>query len=290
MTNCAVTVIIPCYNSSRFLRETIDSVLQQSHAGISIVAIDDGSTDNTREILDSYGARVSVHTHPGYRNHGVAASLNLGLTLAATELVAFLDHDDVWYPDKVKAQVEIFEQDADVDLVYCNGHVIDETGRKKHKILGAEHCETNLAETLLLDCYIKSCSMVMVRRRVVGKVGLFNESLLPTDHDMWLRLQEVSKLHYVSDCLIGYRQHQTQSSHRRKLWEDGFSILRDAIKRYPYSRTSKKKRLAVLHYRLAEHDAKKGKYLNSAWNLLISFCFDPVRSCRYLSQSVKAKF
>jgi len=290
MSTLSVTAILPCYNSARFLEQTLDSILGQSYPDVSVIAVDDGSTDDTPQVLGKYLAsgRLKMFSHEGNRNRGVAASMNLGLEMASSDLIAFIDHDDVWYPDKIRRQVEVFEQTPEVDMVYTNGDVINQYGKKMYSILGPSHRESNRPENLLLDCYIKSCSMVMVARKAMEKAGRFKEHLLPTDHDMWLRLQEVATLHYLSDCLIGYRVHATQSSHKRKLWEDGFIILADALKRFPYSRAAAKKRLAVLHYRLAEHDLRSGKRIRSARNFLLSLYLDPARSLKHLYSKLTA--
>lgn len=285
----SVTAIVPCYNSAPYLAETLNSILAQSYENLFIIAIDDGSSDDTRRILEKFRecGKIKVLWHEGNCNRGVAATMNLGVEAAESDLVAFLDHDDLWYPDKIKRQVEVFLQIPQIDLVYTNGDVIDEHGNIKYAVLQPSHIETNLPERLLLDCYIKSCSMVMVTKTALKRVGCFKEHMLTTDHDMWLRLQESSNLYYLEDRLMAYRVHSTQSSHKRRLWEDGFLILADAIKRFPYTESVKRKRLAVLHYRLAEHDLKIGKRFKAAGNLLMSFFYDPVRSVNYAMTSCR---
>ena len=282
MNKPSVSVILPCYNSVRYLEETIHSILNQTYDNLTIIAIDDGSTDNTREFLDRYSNYLSIYTHEQNANKGVAASMNLGLKHVTSDLIAFIDHDDIWYPDKIKRQVEVFEQNNDIDMVYTNGDVIDYSGKIKYKINGSLHSETSNAGKLLLDCYIKSCSMVMLTKKIIDTVGLFNESLLPTDHDMWLRILEVSKCYYINESLVGYRIHSGQSTHKRKLWEDGFIILDEACKRYPYGSILKSKRLAVLYYHLGEHDLGAGRYMSGACNLLMAFRHDPLRAFKIL--------
>lgn len=276
----SVSVILPCFNSVKFLDETINSILNQTFDNLTIIAIDDGSTDNTRELLDRYSNYLSVYIHTQYANKGVAASMNLGLKHVESDLIAFIDHDDIWYPDKIRRQVEVFEQNNDVDLVYTNGDVIDDSGKIQYKILGPLHSETNNVEKLLLDCYIKSCSTVMITKRIIDKIGIFNESLLPADHDMWLRLQENSKFYYINDSLMGYRIHSGQSIQKRKLWEDGFVVLDKACRRYPYGPVLESKRKAVLYYRLGEHDLRAGKYISSACNFLMALRYDPARAMK----------
>lgn len=232
----------------------------------------------TRAILDSYKDKITVYTHEGMINRGIAASLNLGIKNARSELIALMDHDDIWYKDKIATQVDIFDKFEDVGFVYVNGDVIDELERKLYKIYDKHHLEENNSCKLLLDCYVKSCSSVMVRKSILNNVGYFNDKLLPTDHDMWLRIQEITRFYYVKGCCFGYRTHPDQSINKRKLWEDGFVVLDEACRRNKCYTPFRRKRKAVLHYRLGEYDYKTKEYFSSGYNLLLSFFYDPVRA------------
>ena len=99
-----VSVIITCYNSEKYLKKTIECVLRQDYKHLEIIAVDDGSKDSTRTILESYPA-VQVLTHPGNKNQGQAASLNLGVRNARGTFIAFLDDDDMWHPQKIKTSL-----------------------------------------------------------------------------------------------------------------------------------------------------------------------------------------
>ncbi|MDA8326875.1 MAG: glycosyltransferase family A protein, partial [Nitrospiraceae bacterium] len=120
-----VTVIITCYNSEKFIKQTIDSALSQTYKNVDVIAVDDGSTDTTRQILDSYQERIRVLEHPNGANRGQWASANLAMRQSGSDYVALLDHDDIWAPAKIERQVNFLDGRPDVGLVYSNGYSID---------------------------------------------------------------------------------------------------------------------------------------------------------------------
>jgi glycosyltransferase involved in cell wall biosynthesis len=285
MVNILVTVIIPCYNASAFLQKTIDSVLSQKNKISKIIAVDDGSTDGTLDILKQYGDKILILHHDGNINKGQASSLNLGLQYAESEYVALVDADDLWNEEKISVQVDALQNNPDCVLCYVNGYVIDETDRRLYPILPEGFQETNTVGNILLDCYIRTPSMVMVRRSLFDQVGGFSESYSAPDHDMWVRASEVGKFCYVDQHLVGYRQHSGQLSinYARKMWENGFTVLQDASKRYPYPDKLKRKRKSVLYFRIAQCAFRERKFLHSVYNLMCSFIFDPHRSIKFLA-------
>ena len=109
-----VSVIIPAYNADRYIAEAINSIFSQSYQDYEIIVVDDGSTDSTPEILQSYGSRIHSISQT---NGGMAAARNLGIAAAKGELIALLDHDDIFLPDKLPAQVACFDSHPGVGLV-----------------------------------------------------------------------------------------------------------------------------------------------------------------------------
>ena len=109
-----VSVIIPTYNSSQYIKEAIDSVLAQTYKNFEIIVIDDGSTDNTKEVLAPY---LSVIKYIYKNNGGPASARNRGIKEANGEFVAFLDADDVWKPDRLARGVDILDQRPEVGLI-----------------------------------------------------------------------------------------------------------------------------------------------------------------------------
>lgn len=184
MTNPQVSVIIPTYNRGYMLHHAIDSVLAQDFKDFELIVSDDGSTDNTREIIQSYGDRIkSIYKN----NKGVSAARNRGIEIASGAFIAFLDSDDLWLPGKLSAQVEFFNSNPEALICQTQEmwirHGIRVNPMKKHKKKSGM-----IFEPSLLLCLV-SPSAVMIKRELFDIVGLFDESLPACeDYDLWLRI------------------------------------------------------------------------------------------------------
>ncbi len=192
-----VSVIIPAFNAARFLPRALASVAAQSYPSdrIETVVIDDGSTDNTREIAQAFEGQV-----PGFQvfsqpNKGVAATRNLGIAVSSGELVAFLDADDRWLPDKIAAQVEVFQSEP-VGLVHCGFDFVDQDGAALPDWPRQSRLDQgDILLEFLCDFFLIT-SAVMVSRTVLNSVGGFDESLkVGEDNELFLRI--------VSTYLVG---------------------------------------------------------------------------------------
>jgi len=203
-------------------------------------------------------------------NIGAAASLNRGIQYTQSDLIAFLDSDDLWYPEKLESQVSVFEKYSDVGAVYTNGHAIDEYDNILYTLFPSNHEERNDFGRILTDCYISAgSSTFVVRRDAIKKVGLFDERYRCSyDHDMWIRLSEITSFYYLDKTLMAYRFHGKQLSQSRLQWELGFQILDNALKRRPEYLKFRNRRRAVLYYRLGVYDFSQGKYLASAASII----------------------
>jgi len=178
-----VSVIVPTYNRGWILKDAIESVLAQTFQGIELIVVDDGSTDNTPEILRGYENLISLPQ----ANRGVSAARNRGIAHAKGSLIAFLDSDDLWQPDKLAVQIEFFEKNPAVAICQTqeiwirNGHRINPKNR--HLKASGDFFERSLALCLV------SPSAVMMRRQLFDEVGFFDENLPACeDYDLWLRI------------------------------------------------------------------------------------------------------
>ena len=281
-----VSVVIPVYNRERYVRTTIESVLQQSYRHIELIVVDDGSNDGSRAAIESFGDRLRLLEHPGRANKGQSAALNLGLAHATGRYIAFLDSDDVWMPDKLAVQVRYLEQHADVGLVYGNGIAIDENGHKLYDIYRSGHHERSDPCRVLLDCYFLLPNNALLRRELMERAGGFDESLRAAqDHDMAIRVAELTRLAYIDQPVFCYRRHPDSISSRKVdiRWQNGFRILEKAAARYPYPRAIVRKRRAVLHFRMAQCRVEQRRYVQAAGHLLAALSLDPLRSLSVLS-------
>jgi len=193
-----VSVIIPTYNRSQMVQEAIDSVLEQDFTDYELIVVDDGSNDNTPEILAGYGQRIKV-LHQS--NKGVSAARNLGIAAASGQLIAFLDSDDLWLPRKLATQVKFFEDNPTVVINQTqerwirNGRRVNPKQRH-HKFSGM------IFQQSLALCLV-SPSAVMIKKRLLGDVGVFDEQLPACeDYDLWLRISCRYPVHLIDMPLI----------------------------------------------------------------------------------------
>jgi len=182
--NPLVSVIIPTYNRGWILKETINSVLAQDFTDFELIVVDDGSTDNTQDILSSYKEDIIVLQQ---QNKGVSSARNRGIVSASGQFIAFLDSDDLWLPKKLSTQVDFFNTNPDALICQTeekwirNG--IRVNPKKRHKKLSG-----NIFEHSLYLCLV-SPSAVIIRRSLFEKAGMFDETLPACeDYDMWLRI------------------------------------------------------------------------------------------------------
>ena len=193
-----VSVIIPTYNRGWVVQEAIDSVLDQDFSDYELIVVDDGSNDNTREILGAYGKAITVLQQS---NRGVSAARNRGIAEAAGRLIAFLDSDDLWLPRKLTTQVKFFEENADAVInqtqeIWVRNGLRVNPKKRHHKFSGM------IFERSLALCLV-SPSAVMIKKSLFDAVGVFDEQLPACeDYDLWLRVSCRYPVHLMDTPLI----------------------------------------------------------------------------------------
>jgi len=214
MNSYSVSIIIPTYNRGWIVRDAIDSVLGQTDTDFELVVVDDGSTDRTPEILDSYGDRLRVIRQA---NQGVSAARNRGIGDSSGPLIALLDSDDIWLPGKISVQVDFFKKNpaaliCQTEEIWIRNGLRVNPGKRHRKPFGM------IFEPSLELCLV-SPSAVMVRRELFEKVGLFDESLPACeDYDLWLRVGCRYPVHLIGKPLTIKRGgHEDQLSRQSSL-------------------------------------------------------------------------
>jgi glycosyltransferase involved in cell wall biosynthesis len=186
--NGRVTVVIPSFNRATLLPRAVDSVLNQTAAGLcDIVVVDDGSTDDTSAVVAGYGARIRYVRQP---NSGAAAARNTAIRASSNEFIAFLDTDDEWLSDKTERQLDALRRWPGVVLVAGRGIERYADGQTTpHRVPRIPLDQPTDFAPALFDRNIMSTPSVMVRRQFFEETGLFREDL-PRSHDyhMWARL------------------------------------------------------------------------------------------------------
>lgn len=210
MKSPLISVVIPCFNSATYLPEAIESVLSQSYRNFEIIVVNDGSTDNTDEVIQQHLDRIIFIQQD---NAGPAAARNRGIREALGKYVAFLDADDTWLPDKLQNQITILESDADCALVYTRFANYEESSGKSLPTL-SDTPSGMIFDKLLVESIIL-LSTVVIRREVLLEAGCFDESLLTAeDTNLWLKVARKHRIDAVPEVLVRRRWHGANISSR----------------------------------------------------------------------------
>ncbi|MEB3337772.1 MAG: glycosyltransferase family 2 protein [Leptolyngbyaceae bacterium] len=235
-----VSVIIPAYNAEAFLRETLNSVLAQTYKNIEVLVVDDGSQDQTAEIVRSFtkiDRRVQLLQQS---NAGVAAARNLAIQKSRGDYIAPIDADDIWYPSKLEKQVNlILQSEPSVGLVYAWSVYINESGMLTNT------CQISILEgdvyiPLIQGSFLGNASSPLIDRQCFRKVGGYNCQLRAEnaqgceDWEMYLRIAEHYQFRVVKEILIGYRQVTGSMSFNYQAMQKSTELLiADVQKRHP---------------------------------------------------------
>jgi len=216
MKNPTVSVIIPTYNRANLIGRAIQSVLNQTYKDFELIIVDDGSTDNTKEVIKEFqkkDKKINYIRHE--KNKGGSAARNTGIKLARGAYIAFLDSDDEWLPEKLERQIKAFEESgSQVGVIYTEFAVVSTNGksmRERNKNLRYQGLRGSILEELLISNCVGTTSTVMVKRECFKEVGGFDEALWSCqDWDLWLRLAKVYQFKYIPSFLVNVYVHGNQ--------------------------------------------------------------------------------
>lgn len=217
-----VSVLLTCYNHRRYLPAAVEGLRTQTYRDFETITLDDGSTDGSREWL---AEQPDLRCVFNARNLGTYATLNEGLRRANGELVAVLNDDDVWLPEKLERQVALLDAHEAVGLVHTGGHFIDGDGnRTEGNPLGFRFPTFETGDVLPGLVYENKiiASAALVRRACFDTLGEFNPSYFGSgDWEMWWRVCERWAAGFVSEPLTLYRVHGANASHKlERIWQD----------------------------------------------------------------------
>jgi len=267
-----VSVIMPTHRGAPFVGEAIDSVLAQGHRPIELIVVDDHSPDSTVEVVAEH-----VRRHPGVvrlltrrDRAGPCRRRNDALAVARGELIAWLDQDDVWAPDKLSCQVQVFHDRPDVGLVYSDHDEFDHaTGRTLARPWPHGEAEGDILGDLFVeDCFICSSSAVFRRAALAGRGLGFRdrEFSFGDDHFMWLAIALDWRVARVDEVLVRYRRHPANES--RRLPRENFhlrrvALLEEFVDTFPDARgrlgSRRRQGLARHHVRAAKFELGLGR-------------------------------
>jgi len=228
MEEILVSVIIPAYNAESTLKRALDSVLSQTYKNIEIIVVDDGSTDNTHEIIDAYDRLINSFTQ---LNSGASSARNQGVRLAKGEIIAFLDADDKWHPNKLETQVDVLNKFPEIGLCSTKLKCVSESEAIKYSESDITDPSTIRIELdfnkIFSNPYFGTPSVVMTKKHFLG-CGGFDESFKTgEDVDLWLRASYKKGVAIVEETLtyvIGKDDSLTQLSNFQT-YKDNLKVI-----------------------------------------------------------------
>ncbi len=276
-----VSVILPTYNCAHFLLHSIQSILSQTYHSYEIIVVDDGSTDNTKEVLTPFMQRIKyIYYH---QSKGAHVARNLGIRSSQGKYIAFIDADDLWLPEKLQTDVEYLEMHSDISMVYSRHINIDNNGNKLDEGSRTRLPSGNIFIQLFSEQNFITTSSVVVRKEVFGTTGIFDEQLLNCqDWDMWLRIAYHFKVAGINKPLVKYRHNpHSLSKNRDNVLKYQKVIIDKTYNSFKdegngISDKLYKRRLASHHAKVGRHYLRTGNkalalenfYLSLKYNLL----------------------
>jgi glycosyltransferase involved in cell wall biosynthesis len=238
MSALRVSAVIPTYNSAKYIRDAVESVLAQTYPVYEVLVVDDGSTDGTEELFKGYGNRIRYIRQA---NAGPPVARNTGLAQAAGDWIALLDSDDLWTPQKIERQVAYLESHPACGLVYTDMKTFDDSGIIEESVKISRNLRLpsgNIFPQMFAETLFQT-SAVLIRKSCIDRVGGFDTELrMGDDYELFLRISRHYELGYVDEPLVLYRQHATQGTrtwgkqlHHGVPWE--FLVLKKIVDRYP---------------------------------------------------------
>lgn len=224
-THAAIDIVMPVYNCERFIRESIQSIKNQTFTDWRLIIVDDLSTDKTVEIVESFMEHDSRILLLKGTHSGIATAINLGLAEVSAEYVARLDADDIALPKRLQLQYEFMAHHPEVIVVGSGATLIDEKNRRLRQRLvpvGWERIR-DVLKTRNCLCH----PTVLIRTAALRQVGGYRDKFRTSqDYDLWLRLSEIGKIENLPQSLLLYRRHSLQTSnssnsHRQTLYSVG---------------------------------------------------------------------
>jgi len=273
-----ISVIIPAYNSAKSLCEAVDSVLAQTYPVHEIIVVDDGSTDNTKEIVTRYARRTTRDVQYIYQaNKGPAAARNAGLRVAKGDYIAFLDSDDLWLPEKIEKEMALFKG-SNYGMVYCDmSHVVD--GKPVYKSYLKEKGyrffgSGDLYNGLLNENFIFTPT-VIIKTEVLKQIGYFDENYrICEDYKMWLSIARNHSIGYLDEPLVIRRRVESNITKDKLLYAvSSVNLLKELMKAEngnPGTKKIIKDRLGKNYFDLGYWYWKRKNFLKGAQCIIAS--------------------
>ena len=274
-----VSIITPTYNRASYIAEAVESVLKQTFPDWELIVVDDGSIDNTKQVIELYTKTDKRILYIWQKNGGTVNARNTGLAQVQGKYVAFLDDDDRWLPDKLKIQVDLMETNLEIGFCYTRFQIYKKIGNSLEKTKLFPHSLARQFEDLF-DNFIAPSS-AMFRKTVFNQVGGFNPFYRKCeDFDFWLRAGQVCKIAPIDQVgvftVMDGRSHD--ASNEIEVWKIGIDILRNLKLEPQYAnyKSSVKTHIAKRYYWIGREYLDQKAYLKAALNFARAIATDPL--------------
>jgi len=232
---------MPCFNHARFVVDSANGILGQTQADLELIIVDDCSSDNSWEVIQSLArkdSRVKAIRHA--HNQGASKSRNDGLYAASGEFIGFCDADDIWEKDKLRLQMEILQSNPTHDVTYCDSIIIDEpglpTGKRFSQLFPPPKSASGSLFPELLKRNFVNMQSVLMRKECVQRVGYFDENIKwVEDWWYWVRISRHHRFLYCQDALARYRvhAHSTNRVQKRGYCINRLKVFKKILRDYP---------------------------------------------------------
>ena len=295
-----VSVVIPAYNAAAFIEKTLDSVRAQTYSDYEVIVVDDGSSDDTSQVVERYFQSYRMRGQCiKQRNKKIAGARNAGMHSAQGTFIALLDHDDIWYPEKLSVVMMQFELHPDVDLI-CHNENIVRDGRLI-RVSRNGPATPEMYERLLFTGNALSPSASVFKKQKALSIGGFRASLsfdTAEDYDFWMRLSQVARFHFIDRALGKYQVVERAASRRIEYHHANMeNVLRDHFSTYFGGRPGVIGRLRIrrrlsLVYRsaatqLMQYDESPRTQQEYVFRMLREFPFEPKNVARFFLWAIR---
>jgi glycosyltransferase involved in cell wall biosynthesis len=273
-----ISVIIPCFNSERWLRDTLDSVFKQSYPVIEVIVVDDGSTDNSKDIISNYNHPI---TYIYQKNQGPSVARNVGIQNARGDYIAFLDSDDLWDENKLYQQVDYLEKNKDVALVFSNVRVIDEKSNYVYTHFNKiPQQKGELIKAFFLGKIGMNTPTIVARKVAIDSIGGVDESLpMREDHHFLMRMAENYSIYHFKEPLVSRRMNEGSLSQGIKaervlpLFEP---FIRKSVEEFPQLTKYRKNAFAKIYMLTSKGYWRISDYKKSIKYILKAIYYNPL--------------
>ncbi|RBP04717.1 glycosyltransferase [Rossellomorea aquimaris] len=283
MSQALVSVVIPCFNSEKWIEETLNSVFNQTYSSMEVITVDDGSNDNTKSIILNYGKPIK---YVSQSNKGPSVARNTGIKEASGKYIAFLDSDDLWEVDKLSKQVNFLEKNQDVALVFSNVKVVNEKGDYLYTHFNkVPKDKKELIRAFFLGKIGMNTPTIVARKAAIVDINGFDEDLpVREDHFFLMSIAEKYLIHHFEEPLVKRRINETsmtQSVKAEKLFSINEPFIKKSIAKFPYLKNYSKFVYSNINMSVGNAYWKKGDRRETLKYMVKSLKYEPFVPRKY---------